>query len=310
MPASESDIFRLLMTEEDGLPRPVGHLFDAWVSSIAQKRPSESAWDIAARQWLAVLRNALDPGYQLHESKHFMILAWEEHRLAKTLLKFAEASRSALLASLPGVATFPAHGKKVMIIFQTFDEYYQYVEWYLPKGGCSVPSSIHLRKGYPHIASFGFDLLPLESALAYSLTKASLHALELPRWLEEGLAQLFERQLSNTHSFSVSQETANALRNFWNTIGLDRFWCGDDFDCPIDSDSNMHLAAILTTLLAEQSRPQWFGFDQGPRRRFLSFIRSAKIDDCGNQACIDHFGFDLNHLAERFLGDEGWYPQV
>ena len=307
MPVNEIDIYRLLLTDEDGLPRPVGDLFESWVSTLASKDRANSAWDTAARHWLAALRTALTPGYHVVESSHFIIMAWQEDKLGKTLLKFAEASRSTLLSSLHGVAAFPNPGKSVIIIFRTIEEYYQYVAWYFAEGEHSISTGIHLRVGYPHTAMFGTKLLAIENTIAHELTHASLHHLSLPTWLEEGLARLFEHQLTGWSSLALTGEIAQEHKHFWNVNELNEFWCGEGFHRSGDAQRMNHqLAQILVRLLADNARPKWFGLVQSPKRRFLSFVKSARIEDCGNQACLDHYGFDLNQLASQFLGDELW----
>jgi len=309
MPTDEFDITSLL-TLDDQLPRPQWDLLQSSIDAREAADPS-TIWTDALRQWLAELGPAIRRGYQTYESASFLGLAWAPDRFGDSLLTFAEGCRASLMSVLGEVADFQLPGKQVILAFRSADDYYRYVSLFYPEGEFGGSGGMHIREGYPHVAVHGKLLAIQENVLAHELTHASLHHLTLPQWLEEGLAQMFEHDMTNRAQLVVDSEMANRHKRYWSNNGLDEFWYGSGFSKSGKVQTlSYQLAEILVRLLLDECRPRWFGWDQTPKKRLIAFLQNARAEDGGASAILDHVGFSLTDLATKFLGPGAWAPSL
>jgi hypothetical protein len=309
MPTDRIDISELFLWEE-GLPRPQWDLIQAWVTNrIDPDAEDETAevWRGIAQHWLEKLCESFGEDYRVAYSDHFLLLAPRPEPRHELLLDFAEQCRQSLLAVLSGVAAFRVPGPQVVIVLKNPEMYYQYLSVYDPEGHHGASAGAHIRDGYKHVALCGRDLALLENTLAHELTHASLAHLTLPPWIEEGLAQMFEHDMTRRSQLQVNAEMARAHNRFWAKRGLDMFWRGEGFSRPDKGQRlSYELAEILLRLLCEDYRPRWFGFNRGGQRRLLAFLREADAIDCGEAAATENLGIGLSDLAAKFLGPGDW----
>jgi hypothetical protein len=294
---------------EDGLPRPQWDLIEELVESRCERDARRTAWIAVVLQWLAELGPALGGGYETVESDHFLVLAPEVDATGRPVLRIAERCRVALLSVLGGVANFEGHGKSVVLVLRTRDDYYRYISLYFPEGEHGGSAGLHVRDGYPHVALYGREPWMVEPTVAHELTHVSLYHLSMPQWLEEGLAQMFEHDVTGSSPLEVDAEMARRQKRYWGRCGLDVFWRGEAFSRRGKvQELSYQLAEILVRLLVEEGRPRWFGRVREPQRRLLAFLREAGVSDGGEAACREHLGVALSDLAARFLGPGPWSP--
>jgi hypothetical protein len=306
---SELD-FSTALTWEEGLPRPQWDLIKVWIDSRGDHEQADDTWAMVERQWLAHLAKALGGEYDVAESEHFLVLAPDADS-ADSLMWFLERCRNCLLSVLEGVVEFVALGKQVVIALRSANDYYRYLAPFYPHGKHGGSGGVHVREGHPHVAAHGKDLLTLENTLAHELTHAGLHHLSMPVWLEEGLAQLVEHEMTSRGLLLVDGKMAKQHKQYWGCHGLDAFWRGEGFSKPGKVQRLCYqLAEILAQLLIEEARPRWFGFVREPRRRFFAFLRSASAVDCGESACREHLKYGISELAAKFLGPGSWSPSL
>ena len=296
---------------EDGLPRPGWDLIERWVESRDEPAERRATWVAVGRQWLSELAQALGAGYETIESENFLALVSRNDEAGRHLLSFAERCRAALLSSLGGATRFDSRGKQIVLVLRNPDHYYRYISMYFPEGEHGGSVGVHIREGYPHVALHGKQAWMLENTLAHELTHVSLHHLSMPQWLEEGLAQMFEHDMTGRQLLLVDAEMANRHKRYWGRHGLDGLWRGEGFSQPGKvQELSYQLAEILVRLLAEEGRPRWFGWVREPHLRFLAFLREARGDDCGESACRKNLGYGLSDLAAKFLGPGSWSPNL
>jgi hypothetical protein len=196
-----------------------------------------------------------------------------------------------------------------ILVLADTETYYQYVAAFHSEGKYGGSSGMQIRQGYAHIAMWGtrFDLL--ENTLAHEMTHLSLRHLNLPQWVEEGLAQMFEHDMTGRQLLILDQETARKHKSYWRKHGLDAFWRGHGFQSAGRvQELSYQLAEVLVRLLIEAHRPRWFGMVRRNREKLLAFLREADASDCGESSATKNLGKSLGELAGRFLGAGEWSP--
>jgi len=308
MKPNDFDIADLLDWEEN-LPRPKWDLIESWVDSqpIDEQR---NAWSAVLRQWLSQLGESLGEAYAISESDEFMILAPNLENAA-SLVWFAGKCRTRLQSILGTVAQFAVPGKQVAIAVDNSDDYYRYVSPYFPEGEHGLTGGLQIREGYSHIAMQGPNTWSMENTLAHELTHAALQHHSMPQWLEEGLAQMVEHDMTGRGLLELTVEIADRHKRYWKKHGLDDFWRGEGFSRSGKvQELSYQLAEILIRLLVEDSRPRWFGLVREPQQRFFAFLTDVNRVDCGEEALQQCLGFGLSDLASRFLGEGDWSPSL
>lgn len=302
------DISGLLDWEEE-LPRPKWELIQTLVEEQCAPETQYEVWVSIARQWLDELCKAFDAGYEIYESKHFLALASRADGHGPALMQFAEGCRAMLLSVLGDVAAFMLKSKQVVVTLRDSGDYYRYLGPFYSEGEHGGSAGIHIREGYPHVALYSGFLDDLQRTLAHELTHAALMHLSMPQWIEEGLAQMFEHDMTERALLMVDAEMAREHKQYWGKHGMDAFWYGEGFSrSGTVQKLSYQLAEILMRLLVEEGRPRWFGWVKEPQRRFFAFLREASAGDCGRAACEAHLGCGLCDVAARFLGDAASDP--
>jgi hypothetical protein len=302
------DISDCLTWEED-LPRPQWDLISSFISKLDDDEQS-AAWADVVDQWLERLAEALGPGYVQYVTRRVILLSPPTIPPPPRLVELAEACRGTLQHLLPGVADF-LDRPSLIIVLNDEDSYYRYLSAYYPEGNYGASAGVCIREGYPHIAIRNYRTNSIGRVLAHEMTHASLTHLRMPQWIEEGLAQMFEHDAAGEDTFRLGSKDAAKQKGYWGRHGLDDFWRGDGFYHPGRVQTlNYQLAEVLVRILLEDHKPRWFGFSKGKQRELMSFLREARIDDCGEEAAKAHLGFSLGELARRFLGPGYWDVSV
>lgn len=146
---------------------------------------------------MAELGKALGGRYEIVESEYFQALVPQADYRGCLLVQFAERCRAVLISGLAGVADFGGLGKQIVVALRNRDHYYRYISLYFPEGEHGGSVGVHIREDCPHVALHGKEQWALEYTVAHELTHVSLHHLTMPQWLEEGLAQMFEHQMTS-----------------------------------------------------------------------------------------------------------------
>jgi hypothetical protein len=226
-------------------------------------------------------------------------------------LPAAERCRAALLDTLAGVAEISAPGKMPIVVLDGPDVYYQYLAPYDPEGEFGSSAGVQIREGFPHIALMNCEFFALERTLAHELTHAALVHLSLPLWVEEGLAQMFERSMSADRSALIDNEAGQRHERFWRNHSLNQFWNGAGFHRATPAQRfSYQLAEVLVTLLVEEHRPHWLGLSRHRQQRFFQFLLHADRQDAGEAAAREYLGTSLSDIAAKFLGPGDWSAKL
>jgi hypothetical protein len=300
MTPPEFDIHRFL-TNGDGLPHLNAAVAEEWITTVTQPDDRTGLWNEVCRQWLDVLAPSLGPTFSGVETDHFFVVADTKLGRRNDLADHAEKCRAALFSVLGSAAAFSAPGKQVILAFSLLKTMYRFAGPLFPEGDHGSFAGLHVRGIVPLVLTI--DAQGVESILAHELLHASVSHLDLPLWLEEGLAQTFEVDLGHGQPLLITPEDARECRTFWLETGLARFWDGAGFGLPGEIQKESYrLAQILVRLLLDDAKPGFFGWGRARQLRFTSFVRAAKCDDAGAVAYREVFGQPMVALAERFLG--------
>lgn len=284
---------------------PVPNWKAAW--DLAPERDDASAqrefWSNAALTWLDALRKHLDGNYTIERSASFAVLCQLDAARTKLLLAFCERTRVRILRSLQDVASSWGHGPHVVLVFETLDEYYDYVGNYYPKSGVfGMSSGMFIQHGYGHFVFVSSDMHAMEPIIAHELTHCLLAPLSIPAWLNEGTAVNMEKQLvpegvDVRRGIFVQRELAKKRAAFWNAQTIQEFWSGKSFKRPDEgSELSYELAEAMTKLIARDYA------------QYRAFMHAAQRKDAGSEAARTVLGFGLEDLAAAVLGEGSWAP--
>ena len=146
------------------------------------------------------------------------------------------------------------------------------------------------------------ELHAIEPTIVHEMTHAMLSHLDLPTWVNEGLAVNTEHRLSPTPSGahplaqrSVVQQDDRRHRAYWNADSIQAFWSGALF---LADDSGRDLAYNLGTLMVARLSRDWSAF--------AAFARAATSADGGQAAALEHLDADLGAVVGAlFESDDG-----
>jgi len=302
--ASRIDLEDCLTWEED-LPRPQWDLLASYVEQLPDEQRRE-AWYGLVQQWVARLAESLGPQYDQYVTRTITLLSPPTSPAPPRLVELAQACRSSLEYLLPGIADFHDHSS-LIVILDDEETYYRYLSAFYPEGEHGASAGVCIREGHPHIAIRNYRTTSIGRTLAHELTHASLTHLELPQWIEEGLAQMFEHEVGGADDFALTSRDAAKHKAYWGQHGLDDFWRGDGFNRSGRVQTlSYQLADVLMRILLEDHKPRWFGLSKGKQRELMAFLREARVEDCGEEAARTHLGFGLGDRASKFLGPGQW----
>ena len=265
------------------------------------------AQDDIVRQWLDKLADIFPGHYRVAESDHHFLLCLNDfqHRAA---LGLARECRGFLLRELPGIS--PLATKVPILIWHDRKTYYDYLARFYPEGHHGASSGVHIRHDCQHIVLWGKDLTSVDSTIAHELTHEGLCIADLPLWIEEGLAQIVEHDLTGRQLAPLTTKMAAIQKRYWRRFGLQAFWDGTAFgQASRVSELAYQLAEVLLRLLLDDSRPRWFGLVRSHRPKLVGFLSTASIADAGEAAAQKHLSMTLTELVARFLGPGDWAPR-
>jgi hypothetical protein len=270
-----------------------------WLDGLDASHRSQ-AWWACERAWLLHFRDALGPHYRLDESDTAAIVSSLDARKAQAALEFMGKTLRRIGRVLDGIAKAPDWGRDLLIVFESQEEYYQYVSHYYPeKGEFAFSAGMHIDSGCGHYVTSGSELWQIEPTLAHEMTHGCLGHLAIPLWLNEGLAVNTERRLAGAGSPLYTPEQLHAKhQRFWSPQTIQEFWSGKSFARP--DEGNM-LSYDLARILVEQFAASWGSFRQ--------FVVHAERSDAGAVAAHEHLGLDLGAAVRAMLQKEGsWSP--
>ncbi len=254
-----------------------------------------------AATWLDAVGGALAQPHHRAESDHFMLLSTLAPRTARVLLDYLERSRKRVLATLPRIAQDSGHGKTVAIVFADEESYYRYVSNYTRASAEpeAFSGGMFIDAGYGHFVFVQGPFETMEPVVVHELTHCLLRHLDIPAWLNEGLAVNVEHRFTPSRQRYRANEREYLFSRFWDASTIQEFWSGKSF---LRADDGQPLSYELAKLLV-----QLLDKDHDVLVRYCA---EAHRDDGGEQAAVAVLGSGLQELAAIVLGPGPWQPQA
>jgi hypothetical protein len=290
----------------DLFPRSAGRFvvpdWDLVAASLEKRLANEDPhmlWSNVALHWLQVLRSTLGDDHAITTSDNFYLLAAVSPRDARVFTDYVEKSRSRILRLLDGMASHEGYGRSCVIAFPDEDTYYQYIASYYPdEGEFAFSSGMYINHGFGHFVCVRADMRAIEPIIVHELTHMLLSHLNIPAWLNEGLAVNTERILSPPGgSLYMPHEWRDMHQAFWTADTIQEFWTGKSFTRADEGNLlSYDLAQKLVTLLSHE------------RDAFVRFVNEVDLRDSGQAAALAHLGLGLETAAQLVLGEGNWRP--
>jgi len=281
----------------EGFSRPDWTAVNLNIKEHIPKEDWKEAWEEAARRWLNELAGDLGGGSQVSQSASFWCLSDLEPGVTQQVLVRAESALDFVQGCLKDAAWTGYLGRHVLLLFADPDDYFTYISYFYPEGTHALSAGVFIRRGYAHIALPMTDRSRVQRILTHELVHKLLCHLPIPKWLNEGLAQMIDRPAQRSQ-FLLDVDMVERHRGFWSEANIQTFWAGKSFGIPGDSNQlSYDLGEILASLLAEK------GAD------FIDFIKHADRRDGGQDAAVTILNVDLGEVLGGFLGPGKWRPQ-
>lgn len=151
--------------------------------------------------------------------------------------------------------------------------------------------------GYGHFAFTQGAFETMEAVVIHELTHCLVRHLDIPAWLNEGLAVNVEQRFVPSRARHTPNQLAYLFGRFWTPSTIQEFWSGKSF---LRSDEGQLLSYELARILVEL-----VGKDFEQLRRLC---HAATRADGGDAAAREVTGMDLEALAGAVLGAGPWRP--
>ena len=113
-----------------------------------------AALERGRRAWLLHFRDAMPPPAHLHETPDAWVLSSFQASTARIAANYVADTRRRIAKLLDGIAKFPAGARSILVVFNTLDEYYEYVSNYYPEDGeFAFSGGMYINHGCPHFVT-------------------------------------------------------------------------------------------------------------------------------------------------------------
>lgn len=263
-----------------------------WAQACTAPNMTSIAVDQGRRAWLLHLRDALGPEAHLYSTDDAHILSTLEPRIVKAAAQYISTARRRISQVLGKLAHFPVDERSILVVFDSAEDYYQYVSIYYPsEGEFAFSGGMYINAGCPHFVVVRTDLSNVEPVIAHELTHSAVAHLRLPKWLDEGLAVNTEYRVAGPKTREYTPQELHRMHlNFWNAERIQEFWSGASFD---RTDDGNLLSYELARIIVGQLATQW---DQ-----FADFVAAASAEDAGASSAQTHLDIRLGAFTAALL---------
>lgn len=255
--------------------------------------PLEMESGPGAPEWLDPVKQWLGPQFRFHVEADVVVLSALEPRDALAAAGYIAKTRKQVERVLGDLARFPADQPSVLIVFDDQEDYYAYVSRFYPdEGEFAFSSGMFIGGEHAHFVIGRDELSRIEPVVAHELTHSALAHLQLPLWLDEGIAVNTERRLCGMGASEFTAQELHVMhRRFWNTERIQEFWSGRSFQ---RVDEGNQLSYDLARIIVEQTGRDWAAFTR--------FAGNAERGDAGVAAAARFLELDLVRYVSEIVG--------
>ena len=256
----------------------------AYVQGTFEAADQPGAWSAVSRRWLELAADHLGAPYRVEEGKRTVFLtAWER---PGGMVKLGDEICADWDRMIKGIARPAWKGKAPIVMIDDQETYHDYIAPYYPEEGVFARSvGVFLNEEMPHVALFSCAATGTMSTLAHELTHGCLARLKLPRWIDEGFAQVAEGAAGAR--FNPELREVERFRRYWQKHGFEEFWEGESFSRPKSGEASYFLAQVLVrNLLA------------GYRKQIPALLQAVRRDDGGAAGVREVLGLELEDLVK------------
>jgi hypothetical protein len=273
-----------------------------WAALAQWACGNPQAIEAGRRAWLLHVRDGMSSTAHLHETPDAWVLSSFTPRTARAVAVCVTDTRRRIAGLLEGIAEFPADARSILVVLENRDEYDNYLSNYHPEHGePAFSGGRYIDYGCPHLVVVFDKLSKLEPVIAREMTHGAVAHLEMPLWLDEGIAVATEHQVAlNPHHARDTVEKSGRHLEFWNDERIQEFWTGTSFTRTDSHWLSHDLARSIVELLGKD------------RSSFVEFASNASRDDAGAAAASGILKRDLGDIAAAALDldrQPGWSPK-
>lgn len=233
------------------------------------------------------------------ETENFVLLSNANDDIIRNQGKFLERVLSTIKDALEDIVFDEGFGPHVVFSLSDDDSYYRYIDFASPEGkDLSASSGCFIDKGYGHLVFSGFNPDHDEPVIAHEMTHALLRHLDIPLWINEGLAVTMERQIIGLRAWTRDTKRVHKQCRYWRETSIQNFWAGWSFQFSgLANHLSYDLAQFLVTRLSKRYK------------KLCIFVNQASIDDSGASAYESVYGKKIELLVSELLGKGNWEPR-
>lgn len=267
--------------------------------NIDEEQLADTVYESIQSRWVADICRQLGKSsgksYTIYQSSHFELVTCENEKYVDSFIKSMENIHQRISKALGSIYVNDETRLPIFIIDNN-ESYYEYISNYYPEEGTFAQSSgVFLRDIVPHFVFPKNDYAI--SVASHELTHALVSHLEIPLWLNEGLAVNMESVITGSNPFKLNQQKHQQHIAFWGETEIQEFWSGKSFSRPDEANElSYQLAQLITRTLAEN------------HAAFYAFVNDAHYTDSGEKALSTHYGISLADIITNVFGDGNWKP--
>lgn len=307
------DMPALQWRADSAFPIPRGQAFR---SALQAKRVDNERdyWRALFKDWFIALAPALKlhsdhapNGFSSAWREDFLLLSPLDERRTELLARFCERSARRICRALPELAQKSDDGALPIIVLPDAEIYQRYTaHLYREEAGIATAGMFILATddeemhassalaGFGHFIVLADEIEHAEPTLVHELTHALLSHLDLPLWIDEGIATMMEGSLAQVASDPafVINRRADLLRRhrlFWTERTKPGFWDGSAFRDGASSELAYDMAFRIVFELA-RDLPS-----------FSAFAKAADPADGGAAAAAEIYGLPVEALLDAHL---------
>jgi hypothetical protein len=267
--------------------------FPLWEKvSVETSGDTSEAWNCVAREWMYAVCAGFSATMQHAESANFLLFIPKSNRHAANCLRQLEDYRVRIIRLLGPLALEKWDSKCVVLIPPNSDDFVKYLLDYTEGDEAPMPGGVYLNRGYGHFVLPDGELTYHTPIIAHELCHALLKSHEMPAWVNEGVTETIEHQITGQKPYFLDNEIIQRHRDYWTLPRIRSFWRGESFSF---TDEGFELSYHLSRFLIN-------GLTQQGRTPFIEFVSTAKASDAGFSAAKDCIGLDLEEVLWDFLG--------